>query len=195
MLAALTMTVGNLVALRQTNIVRMLAYSSIAQGGFILMPLAVVGNNPQAHEDALTAVVTYLIIYAAMNLGAFAVIIAVVAQDALGRDLQLRRPVRATPPAWPSPWRSSCSRWPASRRSAAGSPSSGCSRRCWPPAAAGPWSSPSIGAVNSVIALFYYANVAREMFMNPAPDGDTTPVRVPQSLVAALGHHGCRRRC
>ena len=37
-LAALSMTVGNLVALRQTNIVRMLAYSSIAQGGFILVP-------------------------------------------------------------------------------------------------------------------------------------------------------------
>ena len=76
-LAALTMTVGNLLALRQTNIVRMFAYSSVAQGGFILMPLAVVGNNAQAKEDALTAVVTYLIIYAAMNLGAFAVIIAV----------------------------------------------------------------------------------------------------------------------
>src|SRR3954466_12868882 len=76
-LAALTMTVGNVVALRQTNIVRLFAYSSVAQGGFMLMPLAVVGNNPQARADALTAVVTYLIIYAAMNLGAFAVIIAV----------------------------------------------------------------------------------------------------------------------
>ena len=40
-LAALTMTVGNVLALRQTNIVRMLAYSSVSQGGFILMPLAV----------------------------------------------------------------------------------------------------------------------------------------------------------
>ena len=43
-LAALTMTVGNVLALRQTNIVRMLAYSSISQGGFILMPLAVAGD-------------------------------------------------------------------------------------------------------------------------------------------------------
>ena len=51
-LSALTMTVGNLVALRQTNIVRLFAYSSIAQGGFMLMPLAVVGNNAQA--DART---------------------------------------------------------------------------------------------------------------------------------------------
>ena len=44
-----------------------------------------------------------------------------------------------------------------------------------------------IAAINTVIALFYYAAVAREMFMNPAPDGDTSPVRVPQSLMAALG--------
>ena len=42
--AALTMTVGNVLALRQTNIVRMLAYSSVSQGGFILMPLAFAGN-------------------------------------------------------------------------------------------------------------------------------------------------------
>ena len=39
------MTVGNVIALRQTNIVRMLAYSSVSQGGFILMPLAFVGTG------------------------------------------------------------------------------------------------------------------------------------------------------
>jgi len=43
-----------------------------------------------------------------------------------------------------------------------------------------------IGGINSVIALYYYANVARTMWMEPAPDGDVTPVRVPQSLGAAL---------
>ena len=47
-LAAASMIYGNLVALRQTNIVRMLAYSSIAQGGFILVPLAVAGDNQAA---------------------------------------------------------------------------------------------------------------------------------------------------
>ena len=41
-------------------------------------------------------------------------------------------------------------------------------------------------AVNSVISLAYYANVAREMWMNPPPDGDRAPVRVPVSLTAAL---------
>ena len=73
-LAALSMTVGNVIALRQTNIVRMLAYSGIAQAGFMLAPLAVVGENP---DGAVEAVVTYLLIYAAMNLGAFAVVLAV----------------------------------------------------------------------------------------------------------------------
>ena len=75
-LAALTMTVGNVMALRQTNIVRMLAYSSIAQGGFILMPLAVAaeGNSSAA---VLRSVVTYLIVYAATNLGMFGIILAV----------------------------------------------------------------------------------------------------------------------
>ena len=42
-LAALSMTLGNLTALRQTNIVRMLAYSSVAQGGFMLVPFAAAG--------------------------------------------------------------------------------------------------------------------------------------------------------
>ena len=75
-LSALTMTVGNLIALRQTNIVRMLAYSSVAQGGFILMPLAFVGT-PESAESALKSITVYLLIYGFTNLGAFAVVIAV----------------------------------------------------------------------------------------------------------------------
>jgi len=74
-LAAASMTLGNLAALRQTNMVRMLAYSSIAQGGFILVPLAVAGDVQG--NSAWEAVVIYIIIYAAMNLGAFAAVIAV----------------------------------------------------------------------------------------------------------------------
>ena len=41
-----------------------------------------------------------------------------------------------------------------------------------------------------MIALFYYAAVAKEMWMNPVPDGDTTVVRVPPPLLAALGLTG-----
>ena len=44
-----------------------------------------------------------------------------------------------------------------------------------------------VAAVNSVIALFYYSAIAKEMWMNPVPDGDRSPIRVPTSLSAALG--------
>ena len=79
-LAAVSMTVGNLVALRQTNIVRLLGYSSIAQGGFMLVPFGAAlasGGSVAELEDAFFATVTYLLIYAFMNLGAFAVVIAI----------------------------------------------------------------------------------------------------------------------
>jgi NADH-quinone oxidoreductase subunit N len=70
-LAALTMTVGNLAALRQTVLKRMLAYSSIAHAGYVLVGIAA-GNAPGTR-----AVIFYLFAYAFMNVGAFAVLIAV----------------------------------------------------------------------------------------------------------------------
>ncbi|MEV0382007.1 NADH-quinone oxidoreductase subunit N [Nonomuraea sp. NPDC050643] len=72
-LAALTMTVGNLLAMRQRSAVRLLAWSSVAQSGYILAPLAVAGSM----AAAVSASMAYLIIYAAMNLGAFAVVMLV----------------------------------------------------------------------------------------------------------------------
>ena len=76
-LAALSMTAGNVMALRQTNVVRLMAYSGIAQAGFILAPLAVAGEGFAIADKSVSAVVTYLVIYAAMNIGAFGVILAV----------------------------------------------------------------------------------------------------------------------
>ena len=76
LLAALSMTVGNLAALRQTNIVRLLAYSSIAQAGFMLVPFAAAAVAGADLAEAFSATVIYLVIYAVMNLGAFAVVIA-----------------------------------------------------------------------------------------------------------------------
>jgi NADH-quinone oxidoreductase subunit N len=69
-LAALTMTTGNVIALVQTNIKRMLAYSSIAHAGYILVGIVTAG------EAAGAAVLYYLLVYGLMNLGAFAVVIA-----------------------------------------------------------------------------------------------------------------------
>jgi NADH-quinone oxidoreductase subunit N len=76
LLAALSMTIGNLSALRQTNIVRLLAYSSIAQAGFMLVPFAAAAVAGADLEGAFGATLIYLVIYAVMNLGAFAVVIA-----------------------------------------------------------------------------------------------------------------------
>jgi NADH-quinone oxidoreductase subunit N len=71
--AALTMTLGNVAALPQRNVVRLLAYSSIAQSGYLLMGVAAL----QASDDGLPALLYYGFAYAAMNLAAFAVVLAV----------------------------------------------------------------------------------------------------------------------
>jgi NADH-quinone oxidoreductase subunit N len=70
-LAALTMTLGNLVALTQDNVKRMLAYSSIAHTGYMLVGFAAYGAGQEAGLDGL---LYYGVAYAFMNLGAFAVI-------------------------------------------------------------------------------------------------------------------------
>ena len=76
-LSVLTMTVGNLVALQQRQLVRLLAYSGIAQSGYILLPFALVSENPQVNDTAFAAAVSYILIYGIMNIGAFAVATAV----------------------------------------------------------------------------------------------------------------------
>jgi NADH-quinone oxidoreductase subunit N len=182
-LAALTMTVGNLIALRQTNIVRLLAYSGVAQAGFMLAPLAVVGTNP---GGALRAVVTYLLIYSAMNLGAFAVVLAV---------------ARKTRSAEISTWGGLFEYAPGLTVlmtvflfSLAGIPPLGgwlakfvvFQSLIQPDLTPGGVTLAVVVGVNSVIALYYYANIAKEMWMKPVPDGDRTPVRIPVSLGAAL---------
>ena len=68
-LAALTMTIGNVLALWQQHAVRLLAWSSVAQAGYILVPFAAAGSV----SSALGASLGYLAIYAFINLGAFAV--------------------------------------------------------------------------------------------------------------------------
>ncbi|HEV8682333.1 MAG TPA: NADH-quinone oxidoreductase subunit N [Actinomycetota bacterium] len=76
-LSILTMSIGNLVALQQRQVVRLLAYSSIAQAGYMLLPFALAGVSPAVDEQAVRAAVFYILVYAIMNLGAFAVVVAV----------------------------------------------------------------------------------------------------------------------
>jgi NADH-quinone oxidoreductase subunit N len=77
-LAALTMTVGNLAALGQDNIKRMLAYSSIAHTGYMMVGLVVfaTAEDPLVAASGVQGVLFYAVAYAFMNLGAFAVVAA-----------------------------------------------------------------------------------------------------------------------
>ena len=72
-LAVLTMTVGNLIALRQQHIIRLLAYSGIAQSGYVLVALALIEPGATAsNEQAFQSAIVYLAIYGIMDAGAFA---------------------------------------------------------------------------------------------------------------------------
>jgi NADH:ubiquinone oxidoreductase subunit 2 (subunit N) len=76
-MAIVTMFLGNLVALWQTNVKRMLAYSSIAQAGYMLIGLAALAPQAQSWTTGLNGLLLYLFAYLFANLGAFAVVIAV----------------------------------------------------------------------------------------------------------------------
>src|SRR5262249_43971836 len=72
-LSAATMTYGNFAALAQRNLKRMLAYSSIAHAGYMLVGVAAAGaSDPNRNGEAASAVLFYLVAYAFTNVGAFA---------------------------------------------------------------------------------------------------------------------------
>jgi NADH-quinone oxidoreductase subunit N len=85
-LAALTMILGNVLAIVQSNVKRLLAYSSIAHAGYILMMLVLIGQKDLAGR-AVAAALFYLMAYAFTNFGAWAVVIAL--EQAEGRGLEI----------------------------------------------------------------------------------------------------------
>jgi NADH-quinone oxidoreductase subunit N len=80
-IAVLTLTLGNLAAINQTNIKRLLAYSSISHAGYMLLGL-VAGN-----DTGINGIAVYVMVYTFMNLGAFLVIIALRRANIIGEDL------------------------------------------------------------------------------------------------------------
>ena len=174
-LTLLTMTLGNVVALVQTNVKRLLAYSTIGQVGYLLIGL--LAHSPLGHE----ALLVYLIAYLFMNFGAFACILAVVNETndesvEAFRGLSKRSPLLALCLA-------------IFLLSLAGIPpllgffgkfllfqSALQSELVWLAIA---------GAVNSAIALYYYVNLIRLMYFTPSPAGK--PVHPALALQVALG--------
>lgn len=165
-LSILTMTVGNITAIAQTNVKRLLAYSSIAQAGYMLMGLAA------ASTLGLNAVLYYLLAYTVTNLGVFAVAISV--GSAVGSyEIESYRGLSKR-----APFLAAC--MVVFLLSLAGIPplagffaklyvfSAVIEKRYYFMAAA--------AAVNSAIAAYYYLRIIRQMYFVPADD--SSPVTI-----------------
>jgi len=180
-ISILTMFVGNLAALLQTNIKRMLAYSSIAHVGYMLMGLA--AANPGGAPNGLSAVMFYLLVYAFTNLGAFAVVIAV-SRYVEGEDISSYAGLGQRAPILALIF-SIC------LLSLAGIPPlAGFFAKMylfWAAAERGLYLPVILGVINSAISLYYYARVIRQMYMlEPATAAGPVRVgRVPAVSLAA----------
>jgi NADH-quinone oxidoreductase subunit N len=185
--AILTMTLGNLVALMQQNMKRMLAYSSIAQAGYILMGLVAVGSsfNVQGEGGGINGIgglLIYLLAYLFTNVGVFIAVIAYEQATGSVTISDYAGMIRRAP-------------WLAASLvifflSLAGlPPTAGFVGKFFVFGAAinqGFIFLAVVGVVNSVISVVYYFNVLRQMFFQPAADEDQ-PVIYPASLDLALG--------
>ncbi|WP_456408585.1 NADH-quinone oxidoreductase subunit N [Caldithrix abyssi] len=175
-LAVLTMTLGNLVALRQTNIKRLMAYSSIAHAGYMLMAMVVF--NTQGFK----AVLFYLLVYLFMNFGAFWVIIAI--SQKLGsekieafRGLGYRSPYAAVAMAV---FMFSLTGLP---------PLAGFIGKFYLFAAVvndGWYVLAILGVLNSVISLYYYAYVVKQMFLRTVEEQPPVPINLYETVVLTV---------
>jgi NADH-quinone oxidoreductase subunit N len=186
-LAAASMTVGNVVALRQHNIVRMLAYSSIAQGGFMMVPFAAAASNNNAIlPQAFSSTLVYVLIYTFMNLGAFAFVIAASRKVGSGEINALSGLGTHAPGL--------AFLGTAFFFSLAGIPpfagwfakfvmfqSVLIAGDAWSTALA------VVAVVNAVVAFVYYARVAKVMWMDPIAPGAAGLVTRPAKISGSLG--------
>ncbi len=182
-LSIMSMTLGNLVAISQKNIKRMLAYSGIAQAGYILIGL-VSWSTVQAGTvfDGISGVLIYLLVYLAANLGAFAVVIAI--EHKIGSNqiadfagLIQRSPLLAGTMA-------------IFLLSLIGIPGTGGfvgKLMVFGAAMKNEYYFLAVVAiVNSVIAGFYYLNVIRYMFFQSLDAPKQDPIQVPVTLSALV---------
>ena len=188
-LAVITMTLGNLVAIQQRHMVRLLAYSSVAQAGYMLVPFGVAASAAGRGnlDEAFAATLSYIAIYGIMNLGVFACVIAVARRTPRNLVADYRGLVKTSPMlAVTMAFFLLC---------LAGAP----------PGIAGLWAKFAVFraavdghvawlavvmAVNTVIAAYYYLKLTFNLFAGigePAGEDALPPARVPAPVVAAIG--------
>ena len=187
-LSALSMTIGNLVAIRQNNIKRMMGYSTIAHAGYILVGLAAVAARTPGAEGSIgpSGVLFYLGGFAATNLAAFSAIIAI--SNRINSDriddyagMARRAPVLAVVLT-------------LSMISLTGIPP-----------AVGFWAKiylfgaaieanlewlVVIGVVNSVVSAYYYLRVVKAMFLSDPASEERVAFGLPMQLAVAIGFIG-----
>ncbi|HEY7488006.1 MAG TPA: NADH-quinone oxidoreductase subunit N [Streptosporangiaceae bacterium] len=181
-LAAVTMTLGNLVALRQRHAVRLLAWSSIAQSGYMLAPLSVGATEPGRLPEAVGATVAYVALYAVMNIGAFSVVTAVARRGSVFID-EYRGLARVDPPlgmalafflvclaGLPPGVMGLFAKIVVLRATVAGGMT---------------WLA-VVMAVNTVIGLYYYLAWAARMFAAPEP-AQPSVVKTERAVALAIG--------
>nr|WP_310376655.1 proton-conducting transporter membrane subunit [Catenuloplanes atrovinosus] len=168
-LAVLTMTVGNVVALRQTRTVRLLAWSSVAQAGYILAPLGATALGSPEWQPVVAATLAYAAFFVLLELAAFAAVVALRPVAADGGDLDDFRGVARRAP------------WVGGMLAFALIGLAGL-----PPALAGLFAKVTVVralvdgdaswlalvvALNAVIGLAYYVRVAASLYGTPTRDG------------------------
>jgi NADH-quinone oxidoreductase subunit N len=184
LLAAITCTFGNLAAYGQTNIKRLLAYSTIAHAGYMMMPVAAAvamsGRDPEGARAAVSAVAFYVGTYLFMNLGAFAIVAF------LRNALRSERIADYSGLIRRSPGMVIC--FALVLISLIGLPPlAGFWGKMLAFAAltdAKMWTLLFIGGLNTAISLFYYLRVVKIMTIDPEPE---TRVPVSLSLVSPEG--------
>lgn len=175
-----TMTLGNLVAIQQTNVKRMLAYSSIAQAGYMLIGLVGLNLEGNSPFSGLNGILIYLFAYLFTNLGAFICVIAIENETGITEIPQYAGLVRRAPFI--------AALFVYFFLSLAGiPPTAGFIGKFFVFAAAlrnGFLFLAAVGVINSVVSVFYYFSVVRAAFFAPATD--PTPIRIPPLVTAAL---------
>ncbi|HSM91893.1 MAG TPA: NADH-quinone oxidoreductase subunit N [Anaeromyxobacteraceae bacterium] len=184
-IAAVTMTLGNLTALSQTNLKRLLAYSSIAHAGYTLMGVSALS------EMGKQSVMLYMLIYLVMNVGAFLVVIVVAEATGSESILDYRGMARRHPFAALAlsiflfsltgipPFAGFVGKWYLFYALIERIPGPG-----------GFWYGVLmvIAALNTAVSLFYYVRVVRAMYIDQ-PHAEPTPIKVPLFYQVVLA--GC----
>jgi NADH-quinone oxidoreductase subunit N len=174
-----TMTLGNLGAITQTNVKRFFGYSTISHVGYLLLGIvAAADGNP----TGVQAVVIYLLVYAFMNLGAFAVIIAMRRKDLIGDEIDDLSGLMARAPGM-------AILMLIFLLSLAGiPPTAGFIGKYYiflSLIQTGHYYLAVLAVAYAVVALYYYFRIVVAMFMKKAPD--TVPLATGPGLKLALG--------